>query len=324
MKIGHSIGFALRKLQKRRPSPAMAVALLALVVAMSGTAIAATQLGKNTVGTRQLKRNAVRVGKLAPEAVRAGKLAKGAIATNRLRDGVVATGKIADQAVTSGKLADNAFSTGKIANDAVTSEKIGTEAVITGKIAKEAVLADKIANGAVTGESVADGALGTEDFSSAIPAASATATADQSIANGTNTNVVLDAETFDTRNMHSNGAGNTKIFAPVDGVYLISGTVEWGFTSNARGPRVLSIHKNGSGGTLAYDARSMDTHEALVEVLSQTVSTAAVLKAGDYIELEVLQDTTQFPAETHPAVTLENDVKNTPELTMVWLAPGPA
>lgn len=124
--------------------------------------------------------------------------------------------------------------------------------------------------------------------------------------------------------MHSNGAENTKIFAPVDGVYLISGTVEWGFTSNAQGPRTLSIHKNGNGGTLAYDARSMDTHEAFVEVLSQTVSTAAVLKAGDYIEMEVMQDTTKFPAETHPAVTLENDAKNTPELTMVWLAPGPS
>lgn len=312
-KARRAAGNRFRGLREARPSPAMAVALLALVVAMSGTAIAATQLGKNSVGSRNIKPGAVTSSDLRNGGVRAVDIGAGAVTTPKLAKEAVTAEKLARGSVGGQALANAAVGTAKLDNGAVNSEKLGLGAVLN----------DKIAAGAVNGESVADGALGTEDFSSTIPAASATATADQSIPNETNTKVVLDAETFDTRNMHSDGAENTKIFAPVDGVYLISGTVEWGFTNNAQGPRVLSIHKNG-GPTLAYDARSMDTHEAFVEVLSQTVSTAAVLKAGDYIELEVLQDTTQFPAETHPAVTLENDAKNTPELTIVWLAPGPS
>ena len=44
----------------RRPSPAMVVACLALLVALSGTGIAAaTQVARNSVGTPQLKDSAV-------------------------------------------------------------------------------------------------------------------------------------------------------------------------------------------------------------------------------------------------------------------------
>src|SRR4029078_4335690 len=49
----------MRKLL-RRPSPAMVVACLALLVALGGTGMAAaTQLGRNSVGTLQLKDAAV-------------------------------------------------------------------------------------------------------------------------------------------------------------------------------------------------------------------------------------------------------------------------
>lgn len=37
-----------------KPSPAMVVACMALVVALAGTSIAATQIGKNDVGAREL------------------------------------------------------------------------------------------------------------------------------------------------------------------------------------------------------------------------------------------------------------------------------
>jgi hypothetical protein len=44
----------------RRPSAALLVALLALVVALGGTAYAAVQLPKNSVGSAQIKKDAVR------------------------------------------------------------------------------------------------------------------------------------------------------------------------------------------------------------------------------------------------------------------------
>ena len=59
------------------PSPAMAVALLALLLALTGTAFAA--LGKNSVGTRQLKSKAVTTGKIANGAVNGQKVANGSL-----------------------------------------------------------------------------------------------------------------------------------------------------------------------------------------------------------------------------------------------------
>ena len=48
----------------RTPSPALVISLIALFVALGGTAYAATTLPKNSVGTRQLKSNAVNSSKV--------------------------------------------------------------------------------------------------------------------------------------------------------------------------------------------------------------------------------------------------------------------
>ena len=61
------------KIRFGRPSPAMVVAVVALVAALSGSAYAA--LGKNSVGTRQLKAKAVTAGKIANNAVTSAKVA---------------------------------------------------------------------------------------------------------------------------------------------------------------------------------------------------------------------------------------------------------
>jgi hypothetical protein len=57
----------------------MVVALIALVFAMSGTALAVSQLGKNSVGTRQLKSKSVTTGKIADNAVNGAKVAKNSL-----------------------------------------------------------------------------------------------------------------------------------------------------------------------------------------------------------------------------------------------------
>jgi hypothetical protein len=54
-----------RGLVRRRPSPSMVVACLALAVALSGASYAAIVLPPNSVGTLQLKRNAVKSPKVA-------------------------------------------------------------------------------------------------------------------------------------------------------------------------------------------------------------------------------------------------------------------
>ena len=65
----------MRKLL-RRPSPAMVVACLALLVALGGTSVAAVnQLGRNTVGPLQIRNGAVTNPKLRNNAVNSSKVA---------------------------------------------------------------------------------------------------------------------------------------------------------------------------------------------------------------------------------------------------------
>jgi hypothetical protein len=60
----------------RRPSPAMIVAVIALVMATVGTGYAALKLPKNAVGTKQLKKNSVTTAKIKKNAVTGAKVKK--------------------------------------------------------------------------------------------------------------------------------------------------------------------------------------------------------------------------------------------------------
>jgi hypothetical protein len=87
---------------RRRPSPAMGVAFLALVLAVSGTAVALP--GKNLITSDDIKRGAVK----NPD------IGRGAVSSTKLRNG----------AVTNPKVGNGAVSTAKLRNDAVTGEKV--------------------------------------------------------------------------------------------------------------------------------------------------------------------------------------------------------
>jgi hypothetical protein len=62
---------------RRRPSPALAVALLALAVALGGTGYAAVVLPANSVGTKQLQNGAVVAAKVKPHSLIAGNFKAG-------------------------------------------------------------------------------------------------------------------------------------------------------------------------------------------------------------------------------------------------------
>jgi hypothetical protein len=76
----------MKGLMSRRPSPALVVAIVALVVAMFGTAYAATQLPKNSVGTKQLKANAVTKAKIKKNAITTAKIKKNAVTGAKVKD----------------------------------------------------------------------------------------------------------------------------------------------------------------------------------------------------------------------------------------------
>jgi hypothetical protein len=121
------------KPQLKRPSPGTALGLLALIVALVGTA--------NASSTHIV----VHRGDIAPGAVTSRSLAKGAVRTKKLANG----------AVTAAKLATNSVDAAALANEAVTTRTIKAGAVVSASLAPDAVTAAALAPGSVYG-----GALG--------------------------------------------------------------------------------------------------------------------------------------------------------------------
>src|SRR4029077_14131211 len=68
----------MRRMRIRRPSPSLVISCLALFIALGGAAYA-TQLKKNSVGTKQIKKNAVTTAKLKKKSVTTAKIKPGAI-----------------------------------------------------------------------------------------------------------------------------------------------------------------------------------------------------------------------------------------------------
>ena len=82
----------------RRPSPAMVVACAALLVALSGTGMAAaTQLARNSVGTPQLKDGAVSNPKLKNNAVNSAKVAPRSLLRSDFAPGQLPAGPVGPQ-----------------------------------------------------------------------------------------------------------------------------------------------------------------------------------------------------------------------------------
>jgi hypothetical protein len=125
----------------RAPSPATAIALVALFVALGGAAYA---IGTNDVKSRHIARgavkgtdiakNAVKTAKIRNDAVTAGKIADGAVGQSELAEDSVSRQKIKAQAVTTPKIADTAVTTEKLADGAVTAAKLGANSVTSGAV----------------------------------------------------------------------------------------------------------------------------------------------------------------------------------------------
>jgi len=72
----------------------------AVFIALGGSAYAATQLKKNSVGARQIKNGAISTAKLKKNAVTTPKLGDGAISSAKLQDNAVTGAKVQDGSLT--------------------------------------------------------------------------------------------------------------------------------------------------------------------------------------------------------------------------------
>lgn len=124
---------------KRHLNPATVISCIALFVALSGAAVAATSLGKKSVKSQHL--------------------ANGAVTTAKLRNGAVTTPKLRNKAVTGAKIADATIGSGQLANGSVRAGQLGGQVVTEPKIKNGAVSESKLASGAVTSGKLASSFL---------------------------------------------------------------------------------------------------------------------------------------------------------------------
>ena len=146
----------------RRPSPGLIVAMIALVIALAGTAQALP--GHNKVDKNDIKKNAVRSKAIKAAAVTTAKLADGAVTTAKLADGSVTTPKLAESAVSSGKIADDAVGTAKIADAAVSTAKLADASVTSGKLAADSVNSSKVVDESINANDLGPGIVTTVAF----------------------------------------------------------------------------------------------------------------------------------------------------------------
>ena len=75
----------MRTFRCARPSSARLISIIALIVAMGGTAYAGLSVPRNSVGAKQLKKSAVTNKKISNGAVTDSKIAKGTITGDKIK-----------------------------------------------------------------------------------------------------------------------------------------------------------------------------------------------------------------------------------------------
>jgi len=146
----------------RLPSPAMGVALIALIVAMSGTTYAAVR-----IGTKQIRDNAVTSPKirnggvtridLARNSVVTAKIVASAVTGLQIKDASVGNADLGTDSVSASKVRNGAVGNGELATDSVTTTKVRAGAIGNSDLADNAVGSSKVADGSLTAADIKDG-----------------------------------------------------------------------------------------------------------------------------------------------------------------------
>lgn len=134
------------KYLKRHLSVANLISCIALFVALSSVAYAATNLTNKSVKTRHIANGAVTTPKLRNGAVTTLKLRNGAVVATKIAPGQIGTNQLSDGGVRSADLGGGVVTEGKIKNGAVTESKLASNAVSTGKLENGAVTSAKLSS----------------------------------------------------------------------------------------------------------------------------------------------------------------------------------
>jgi hypothetical protein len=128
----------MKRFRPSRPSPALVVSIIALIVAMGGTGYAAVSLPKNSVGTKQLKKNAVIGSKIKKNSVTGSKVKNHSLTGADINLGALGTVPSATNA-SHANSADNAAhaSSADNAAHATSADSAGNASTLGGKSASD-------------------------------------------------------------------------------------------------------------------------------------------------------------------------------------------
>lgn len=123
-----------RKTRSFRPSPALVISCIALLMALAGSAYAAG-LGKNTVRSPQIVDGTVRTVDLHDGAVTAPKISPGAVGTEQLAESAVTSAKVADGSLTGADITDGSLTGADVADHSLSASDIAPHAIGAGQLA---------------------------------------------------------------------------------------------------------------------------------------------------------------------------------------------
>jgi hypothetical protein len=146
-------------LLRKHLTVANVLSCIALFVALSGAAYAATTAAKNSVKASSIAKGAVTAPKLRNGAVTGAKLRNGAVTGAKIAAATIGSSQLANGAVRSEALGGGVVTSAKLKNAAVTAEKIAGNAVGLSQLGPNSVATAKIQDGAVSSSKLASSVL---------------------------------------------------------------------------------------------------------------------------------------------------------------------